>query len=132
MIEARERTGTAKIDWQERVIECRFVGQHARTGAMIGLKPECVITERLGRRLPERDRWLVECRSDLRGAPWDLRPAGRLRPEVLVEAQLAAAEAEQQERMRRELTGSTREERAAKSTAPRRHPQEQQTRELTL
>ena len=130
MIEARERTGTAKMDWQERVVECRFVGQHARTGAMIGLKPDCVITERLGRRLPESDRWIVECWSDLRGAPWDLRPAGRPRLEVLVEARLAAAEAEQQERMRRKLIGSTREEGAAETTALRRHPQEQQTREL--
>ena len=58
------------------------MGQHARTGAMIGLKPDGVITGRLGRRLPESDRWIVEGRSDLRGAPWDLRPAGRPRPEV--------------------------------------------------
>ena len=54
------------------------VGQHARTGAMIGLKPDGVITGRLGRKLSESDRWIVEGRSDLRGAPWDLRPAGNL------------------------------------------------------
>ena len=52
------------------------------------------------------------------------------RPEVLVEAQLAAAEAEQQEKMRRELRGSTIEERAAELTALRRHQEEQRTREI--
>ena len=85
---------------------------------MIGLKPDGMITGRLGRRLPESDRWIVEVRSDLRGASWDLRPAGRPRPEVLVEAKLAAAEEEQQERKRREPRGSTREDGAVGSNAP--------------
>eukprot|EP00971_Amphidinium_carterae_P295244 5863306-Amphidinium_carterae.1 len=36
--EARERgAGAPKLDWEPRLLEARFVGQHARTGAMLGL-----------------------------------------------------------------------------------------------
>ena len=96
--EARERTATAKLDWQARALEARFVGQHARTGAMIGLTPDGVITGRLGKRLPESERWIEDGWSDLRGLPWDLRPTGQAKPEVVVEAQPGAQEAERPER----------------------------------
>ena len=39
MKEAKERaSGAVKRDWEPRLIEARYLGQHARTGAMIGFK----------------------------------------------------------------------------------------------
>ena len=52
MMEARENM-YCQDGLAERVIECRAVGQHARTGAMIGPKPDGLTTGRHGRRLPE-------------------------------------------------------------------------------
>ena len=49
--------------------------QHARIGAVIGLKSDGVVAGRLERRFPESVMWTVEGRSILRGAPWDLRPS---------------------------------------------------------
>ena len=89
--ESRER-GTTKRDWEPRLIEARFVGQHARTGAMLGLTADGVIYGRLGRRLPAEERWSLEGWDSLKGLPWDLRPTGRAKPEVVVEAQTGGAE----------------------------------------
>ena len=44
------------------------MGQHERTGAVIGLKSHGVVAGRLERRIPESDMWTVEGRSVLRGA----------------------------------------------------------------
>ena len=74
MKEAKERTsGAVKRDSEPRLIEARYLGQHARTGAMIGITTDC---ERLGRRLHEAERWDQTGWQDLKGVPWDLRPTG--------------------------------------------------------
>ena len=53
---------------------------------------------RLGRRLAEAESWDETGWQDLKGVPWDLRPTGVPAPEVDVEGQPGAAEAEQRER----------------------------------
>ena len=99
MKEAKEReAGAVKRDWEPRLIEARYLGQHARTGAMIGITADGIVCGRLGRRLPEAERWDQTGWQDLKGVPWDLRPTGVPAPEVDVEAQPGAAEAERRER----------------------------------
>ena len=49
MKEAKERASGA--------IEARYLGQHARTGAMMGTTADGIVCGRLGRRLPEAERW---------------------------------------------------------------------------
>ena len=51
MKEARER-GSAAVtkDWEPRLIEARYLGQHARTGAMTGITADGIVCGRLGRR----------------------------------------------------------------------------------
>ena len=66
---------------------------------MIGITADGIVCGRLGRRLPEAERWDQTGWKDLRGVPWDLRPTGVPAPEVDVEAQPAAAEAERRDRM---------------------------------
>ena len=99
MIEAKERgSGDVKKDWEPRLIEARHLGQHARTGAMTGITADGIVCGRLVRRLPEAERWDQTGWQDLQGVPWDLRPTGMPVPEVDVEAQSGAAEAERRER----------------------------------
>ena len=87
MKEAKERaSGAVKRDWEPRLIEARYLGQHARTGAMIGVTTDGIDCGRLGRRLPEAERWDQTGWQDLNGVPWDLRPTGVPGPEVDVEA----------------------------------------------
>ena len=58
MKEAKERgSGAVKRDWEPRLTEARYLGQHARTGAMIGITADGIVCGRLGRRLPEAERW---------------------------------------------------------------------------
>ena len=58
MKEAKERaSGAAKRDWEPKLIEARYLGQHARTGAMMGITADGIVSGRLGRRLPEAKRW---------------------------------------------------------------------------
>ena len=90
--EAKERGGVAKKDWEPRLLEARFVGQHARTGAILGLTPQGVIFGRLGRRVPEEERWIQEGWDTLKGVPWDMNPSGRSQPRVIVESQPGGAE----------------------------------------
>ena len=33
----KEARGAVKRDWEPRLIEARYLGQHARTGAVIGI-----------------------------------------------------------------------------------------------
>ena len=66
--------------------------------AMIGITTDGIVCGRLGRRLPEAERWDQTGWQDLKGVPWDLRPTGVPEPEVDVEAQPGAAEAERRER----------------------------------
>ena len=95
MKEVEERgSGAVKRDWEPRLIEVRNLGQHARTGTMIGITADGIVCGRHGRRLPEAERWDQTGWQDLKGVPWDLRPT----PEVDVEAQPGAAEAERRER----------------------------------
>ena len=75
--EAKERaSGAVKRDWEPRLIEARYLGQHARTGAMMGITADRVVCGRLGRRLPEAERWDQTGWQDLKGVPWNLRPTG--------------------------------------------------------
>ena len=82
MKEAKERaSGAVKRDWEPKLIEARYLGQHARTGAMIGITTDGIVYGRLGRRLPEAERWDQTGWQDLKGVPWDLRPTGVPAPE---------------------------------------------------
>ena len=52
MKEAKERgSGAVKRDWEPRLIEARYLGQHARTGAMTS-----VTADGFGRRSPKAER----------------------------------------------------------------------------
>ena len=98
MKEAKERgSGAAMKDWEPRLIEARYLGQHARTGAMIGITTDGTVYGRLRRRSPEAERWDQTGWQDLKGVPWDLRPTGVPDPGVDVEAQPGATEAERRE-----------------------------------
>ena len=44
---------------------------------MIGITTDGIVCGRLGRRLPEAERWDQTGWQDLKGVPWDLRPTGR-------------------------------------------------------
>ena len=90
--EAKERGTAAKKDWEARLLEARFVGQHARTGAIMGLTSEGIIYGRLGRRVPEEERWTLEGWENLKGVPWNLNPTGREQPRVVLEAQPGGGE----------------------------------------
>ena len=124
MKEAKERaSGAVKRDWEPRLIEARYLGQHARTGAMIGSTTDGIVCGRLGRRLPEAERWDQTGWQDLKGVPWDWRPTGLLEPEVDVEAQPGAAEAERRVRVAA-ATRETRTSQAQRRNAPRRSARE--------
>ena len=44
MKEAKERgSGAVKKDWEPRLIEARYLVQHARTGAMIGIPADGIV-----------------------------------------------------------------------------------------
>ena len=125
MKEAKERaSGAVKRDWEPRLIEARCLGQHARTGAMIGITTDGIVCGRLGRRLPEAERWDQTGWQDLKGVPWDLRPTGVPEPEVDVEAQPGAAEAERRERRWQKATREIRTSQAERRNAPRRSARE--------
>ena len=80
MREARERVGTAKRDWEPRLILVRYMGHHARTGSIVGLTEEGVTFGESAKRLPVEDRWALEGWDKLRGLPWDLKPKEREAP----------------------------------------------------
>ena len=45
MKEAKERgSGAVKRDWEPRLVEARYQGQHARTGAMIGITADGIVS----------------------------------------------------------------------------------------
>ena len=103
MKEAQERaSGVVKRDWELKLTEARYLGQHTRTGAMMGISADGIFCGRLGHRLPEAERWDQTGWQDLKGVPWNLRPTGVPEPEVNIEAQPGAAEAERRKRGRPE------------------------------
>ena len=53
---------------------------------MIGITADGTFRGRLGRRLPEAERWDQTGWQECKGVPWDLRPTGVPAPEVDVEA----------------------------------------------
>ena len=55
--EARERIDRPKQDCEPRLIEVRYVGHHARTGAVIGLTPAGVKVGSCPKRFLENTRW---------------------------------------------------------------------------
>ena len=58
MKEAKERaSGAVKRDWEPKLIEARYLGQHARTGAMMSITADGIVCGRRGSRLPEAERW---------------------------------------------------------------------------
>ena len=65
---------------------------------MIGITIDGIVCGRLGRRLPEAERWDHTGWQGLKGVLWDLRPTGVPEPVDDVEAQSAVAEAERRER----------------------------------
>ena len=70
MKEAMERaSGAVKRDWELKLIEARYLGQHARAGATIGITTDGIVCGRLGRRLPEAERWDQTGWQDLKGVP---------------------------------------------------------------
>ena len=75
--EAKERAGRPKRDWEPRMIAVRYVGHHARTGAVIGLTSQGVRVGQVAKRLPAAERWSTEGWEDLRGLPWSLAPDER-------------------------------------------------------
>lgn len=75
--EAYERSAGPKRDWQARMIPVRYVGHHARTGAVMGLTSEGVKFGTGVSRLSESERWSQEGLNELRGLPWDLQPRVR-------------------------------------------------------
>ena len=69
MKEAKERASLAvKRDWEPRLIEARYLGQHARLGATIDMVTDGIVCGRLGRRLPEAERWDQTGWQDLKSA----------------------------------------------------------------
>ena len=84
-------------DWEPRLIEERYLGQHARTGATTGINADGVVCERLGCRSPEAEVWDQTGWQDLEGMAWDSRPTGVPVPEIDDEAQPGAAMAERRE-----------------------------------
>jgi len=78
--EAKERAGRPKRDWEPRMIPVRYVGHHARTGAVIGLTSQGVRVGQVAKRLPTAERWSVDGWEDLRGLPWNLVPDERDAP----------------------------------------------------
>ena len=83
MKEAKGRaSGAVKRDWEPWLIEARYLGQHARTGAMIGITTDGIVCGRLGRRFPKAERWDQTGWQDLKGVPWDLRLTGVPAPEI--------------------------------------------------
>ena len=125
MKEAKERaSGAFKRDCEQRLIEARYLGQHARTGAMIGITTHGIVCGRLGRRLPEAERWDQTGWQDLKGVSWDLRPTGVPEPEVDVEGRPGEAEAEQRERRWQRPRREIRTSQAERRNAPRRSARE--------
>ena len=73
MKEAKERGSRAvKRDWEPRLIEAEVSGPACE----IGITADDIVCGRLGRRLPEAERWDQTGWQDLKGVPWDLRPTG--------------------------------------------------------
>ncbi|CAE7246360.1 HCN2, partial [Symbiodinium microadriaticum] len=72
--EAYDRSSGPKRDWQARMIPGRYVGHHARTGAVMGLTSEGVKFGTGVSRLAASERWSTERLEELRGLPWDLQP----------------------------------------------------------
>ena len=60
-----------KRDWQEKMVEVRFVGHHARSNAVLGISSEGLKVGMAAKRLSEKERWSMEGWGDLCGLPWD-------------------------------------------------------------
>ena len=65
---------------------------------MVSIAADGIVCGRLGRRLPEAERWDPTGWQDLKGVPWDLPPTGVPAMEVDFVAQPGAAKAEGRER----------------------------------
>ena len=117
--------GAVKRDWEPRLIEARCLGQHARTGAMIGITTDGIVCGRLGRGLPEAERWgsdrLTRSQRSAVGL-CDQQVCRNLRS--MVEAQTGAAEAERRERRWQKATREIRTSQAERRNATRRSARE--------
>ena len=76
MKEPKERaSGAVKRDWKPRLIEAKYLGQHARTGAMTGITTDGVVCG-LGVNCPKQKVGIRQVGRIYKGVPWDLRPTG--------------------------------------------------------
>lgn len=57
--------GKLKRDWEEKMIEVRFVGHHARSNAVLGISSDGLKVGMAAKRLSEKDRWNLEGWGDL-------------------------------------------------------------------
>lgn len=56
------------------MVECRYVGHHSRSGAILALTSGGVVRGVGARRLPEESRWGATGWSELKGFPWENKP----------------------------------------------------------
>ena len=78
--EAVEREGKPKRDWEQKMIQVRYIGHHSRSGAILGLTPDGLRIGAAVRRLGEDLRWKADDIEELAGLPWDVKkraPAAR-------------------------------------------------------
>lgn len=87
--EAKERAGRPKMDWEPRMVPVRYVGHHARTGAVVGLSADGVKVGQVAKRLPTSERWSFDGWEDIKGLPWDTNPDRREAPAELGEPGVA-------------------------------------------
>ena len=69
----------------------RYVGHHARNGAVVILTDEGVRVGAGLKRMPEADRWSADGWYDLKGLPWSLKPVQRDLPMPAVDDAASAA-----------------------------------------
>ena len=82
------------------MIETRYVGHQARTGAVLGLTAEGLIHGAAVKRLPLSERWSLEGWEQLRGVPWDVKAqrGPREAPPAAAAPAAVALPAQQQQR----------------------------------
>ncbi|CAK0904033.1 unnamed protein product, partial [Prorocentrum cordatum] len=78
---ARERVGRPKRDWEPVTVDARYIGHHARTGAVLGLSSDGVVQGIAFARLPAAERWSCAGWDQLRRVPWDVQAPRDAAPE---------------------------------------------------
>ena len=73
MREAVERQNRPKRDWEQRMIEVRYIGHHSRSGSILGLTSDGLRLGAAVRRVGEGLRWRSDGIEELAGLPWDVK-----------------------------------------------------------